>query len=51
VHDVLERAYPGQRRHIGQYVVLWRARRKFAVTLRRGVLAPNRELMQKIRGE
>ena len=51
VRDVLNRAYPGQPRVNNHYVALWRARRKFAVRLRRGVLGPNRTLLAKIRGE
>ena len=51
VRDVLNRAYPGQPRVNNHYVALWRARRKFAVQLRRGVLGANPELMRKIRGE
>jgi hypothetical protein len=51
VNDVLARAYPGKPRSNNQYRALWRARRKFAVPLRRGVLGPNRELLARIRGE
>jgi hypothetical protein len=51
VHDVLARAYPGKPRVNNHYVAVWRARRKFAVPLRRGVLGANPELMRKIRGE
>ena len=51
VHDVRARAYPGKPPSNNQYRALWRARRKFAVPLRRGVLGPTRELEQRIRGE
>jgi hypothetical protein len=51
VRDVLARAYRGQPRVNGHYVAVWRARRKFAVPLRRGLLGPNAKLLKQIRGE
>jgi len=51
VHDVRARAYVGQPPSHNQYRALWRARRKFAVQLRRGVLGPTRELERWIRDE